>query len=126
MKIGDDTIDLTNLQINYKDGIAEIYVPFTSDIEDKILNLWTTFDPTKYSSNNINISSLLKGDNVALLYSSDLTLYKVLGTFNFSMAIFVCIFALVSCYKHKMIGLELILPFQVILYSQSFYNLKTL
>ncbi len=34
MKIGDDTIDLTNLQMNYKDGLAEIYVPFTSDIED--------------------------------------------------------------------------------------------
>lgn len=94
----------------------------SSDIEDKILNCGLLLSETKYSSNNINIS-LLKGDNVALLYSSDLTLYKVLGTFNFSMAIFVRIFALVSCYKHKMIGLELILPFQVILYSQFFSNL---
>jgi hypothetical protein len=72
----------------------------------------------------MQFTSILKGDNTALIYSNNWKMYQNLATFNYSFAILVCILTIVSFYKHKMIGLELILPFQVIFYSQSFYKTK--
>jgi len=72
------------------------------------------------------MSFILQSDNTALLYSTNWPMLKNLATFNFYLAILVCVMAVVSFYKHKMIGLELILPFQVIFYSQSFYLTKSI
>jgi len=44
--------------------------------------------------------------------------YHNLSIFNFSLSIIACVVALLSFYKHKMIGLELIVPIQMIFYSQ--------
>jgi uncharacterized glyoxalase superfamily protein PhnB len=124
MQVANQTINMSDIQIIYQDGIAQIFIPYAQDIEGAQLNLWTNFDSTKYASTNTHISSILVGDNEALMYSENWAMYKNLGYFSFSLSILVCIAAVLSFYKHKMIGLELILPFQVIFYSQSFYKTK--
>ncbi len=84
--------------------------------------MWTNFDSSKFASQNIEMSSILKGDNSALIFSNNWKMYKNISTFNYSLSILVCVAVILSFYKHKMIGLELIIPFQVIFYSQSFYK----
>lgn len=96
---------MNSIQILYKNGIAQIFVPYTQNIEGSQLNLWTSYDSKKYASTNTHISSILSGDNIALLYSENWVIYKNLGYFSFSISIFVCILAVLSFYKHKMIGL---------------------
>lgn len=122
MQIGNNTINISDLTVDYADGIASIFVPYSQDIQGDQLSISTNFNPTEYQSPNIHLSEQLIGNNAALLFTSNAAVYQNAATFGFSMSIFVCIAAVFSFYKHKMMGLELILPFQVIFYSQAFYD----
>ena len=99
--------ELITCEFSYTDGILIITMEYTSDLDDKLMDLMINFDPSVINSDSQSLSFKMGAVNGPLTYESEnnMTHYKVFNTTGLVIGVICLVFYLVSSYFHKMIGL---------------------
>ena len=108
-------------QLSYFNGILEIRVDYTTDMEDQNCTVTFSFDQQIIESPAINFDFQAVSENMPLIitsYSDSYALSKVIFFYLSIAALIVFILSL----PHKMIGAEVLSCCQVVYLSNSFYE----
>ncbi len=80
---------------------------YSSDLNDKMIDLEISFDPSIIKSDPQSLSMKMEATNGPLTYedSTNMTNYKVFSNSGFVLGMICLLFFLISSFVHKMIGL---------------------
>jgi len=107
--------------ISYEDGVMEVLVDYTVDMENRDCNVSLAYDPTIADKPPSTLSFTAQSDNTGLIVFSNFDLFETFQSL-FSILSYSIIIVFLLSLPFKMLGVELINCSQIVYFSLCLYE----